>query len=559
MGALSVECAVRLPVVRRIWLALWVALFVAASAGLAVAQDRVALVIGNSSYTRLGTLKNPRNDAADMAAALRGIGFQVVSATDVGGREFGRIVSEFSRLAQRADVALFYFAGHGLQFQSENYLIPVDAELDYELALRQTMALNDVIAALGGARTSLIFIDACRSFPVDETFLAASNERGPTTVGLAKLETAKVRNSFVAFAASAGQTANDGIGRNSPFTSAMLELLPRRGVDVNAMFSEIIARVRIATDGRQSPQAFNGISGSLVLNPGAEMAPADIARVAERDFDRAARVGTITAYRAFLSEHPGGFYAQLAKEQIAALEASDAGGVVADAVAVQPDIQSGAGADQANSGDAAVPSGDDHVAAIAPAEVVASQSLLLEAADSGKGAVPFAGTMSWSKGKDEHGRPTLIGRANIPGRNIAVDVLIRKNSEPSLPASHLMEINFVASDSFVGGSISGLAGVLLKNERLVQGEPLTGASARVVGNSFLFALSAAPEDAAANTTLMVSRKWMDLALIYATGKRAIMTLEKDGDAQRLFEEVFASWAAVGALTMPPGGSLAAAA
>jgi hypothetical protein len=182
------------------------------------------------------------------------------------------------------------------------------------------------------------------------------------------------------------------------------------------------------------------------------------------------------------------------------------------------------------------------VAAIDPASVAGSQSLLLEASDNGAtGAVPFSGTVDWTKGQDELGQPTLIGKASIPARNLSVELLIRKNSDPSLPASHLMEINFKVSDSFVGGSIAGLPGVLLKNEELVQGAPLVGASARVVGNSFLFALSATPQDSAANVNLLTTRKWMDLALIYASGKRAIITLEKDDKAQKLFSDVFAAW------------------
>jgi len=185
---------------------------------------------------------------------------------------------------------------------------------------------------------------------------------------------------------------------------------------------------------------------------------------------------------------------------------------------------------------------DATVAAIDPASVAGSQSLLLEASDNGTtGAVPFSGTVDWSRGTDETGQPTLVGKASIPARNLQVDVLIRKNSDPSLPASHLMEINFTVSDSFVGGSIAGLPGVLLKNEELVQGQPLVGASARVVGNSFLFALSATPEDSAANVNLLTSKKWIDLALIYASGKRAIITLEKDGKAEKLFSDVFAAW------------------
>lgn len=195
--------------------------------------------------------------------------------------------------------------------------------------------------------------------------------------------------------------------------------------------------------------------------------------------------------------------------------------------------------------DTATAAANDQAAAAAsvdPASLAGSQSLLLEASDSGTtGAVPFSGTVEWSKGTDEMGLPTLIGKANIPARNLAVDVLIRKNSDASLPASHLMEVNFRVTDSFIGGSIAGLPGVLLKNEELVQGTPLVGASARVVGNSFLFALSASPADITANSSLLTSRKWMDLALIYATGKRAIITLEKDAAAETMFTEVVGEW------------------
>jgi hypothetical protein len=192
--------------------------------------------------------------------------------------------------------------------------------------------------------------------------------------------------------------------------------------------------------------------------------------------------------------------------------------------------------------DTATAATDQAATSVDPASLAGSQSLLLEASDNGTtGAVPFSGTVEWSKGTDEMGLPTLIGKANIPARNLAVDVLIRKNSDASLPASHLMEVNFRVTDSFIGGSIAGLPGVLLKNEELVQGTPLVGASARVVGNSFLFALSASPADITANSSLLISRKWIDLALIYATGKRAIITLEKDAAAETMFTEVVGEW------------------
>jgi hypothetical protein len=119
-------------------------------------------------------------------------------------------------------------------------------------------------------------------------------------------------------------------------------------------------------------------------------------------------------------------------------------------------------------------------------------------------------------------------KATLPSRNLRVELVIRRNLDPAFAASHLMEVKFNFSGPFIGGSIAGLPGVLLKNEQLVQGSPLVGASARVVGNDFLFAFSSAPADVARNMDLLQSRKWIDLALIYASGKRAIITLKKTG-------------------------------
>jgi hypothetical protein len=193
--------------------------------------------------------------------------------------------------------------------------------------------------------------------------------------------------------------------------------------------------------------------------------------------------------------------------------------------------------------DATTAAADDLAASVDPAVLAGSQSLLLEASPSGTtGAVPFSGTVEWSEGVDELGLPTLVGHASIPARNLGVNVTIRKNADPSLPASHLMEVDFQVNDTFIGGTIASLPGVLLKDEELVPGTPLVGASARVVGNSFLFALSSSPDDATANTDLLENRKWMDLAVVYGTGRNAIITLEKDETAQALFDKVFGTWA-----------------
>ncbi len=193
--------------------------------------------------------------------------------------------------------------------------------------------------------------------------------------------------------------------------------------------------------------------------------------------------------------------------------------------------------------------GDDPAAEVATTGI---QSLLLEEQASGAaGAVPYSGSVEWSRGTDELGHPTIIGSATIPARNLDVRVLLRRNADTNLPASHLMEVAFNVAESFVGGSIANLPGVLLKDEELVQGQPLTGASARIVGNSFLFALSSAsPQDVVANENLLRNREWLDLAMVYGTGRRAIMTLEKGDEGNAIFTDVMDAWAELDAESQP---------
>lgn len=213
------------------------------------------------------------------------------------------------------------------------------------------------------------------------------------------------------------------------------------------------------------------------------------------------------------------------------------------------------GTETAASEDARLPSADDTPVADDTAEnplnvqdpnaqvATGAQSLLIEEQTSGSGgAVPFSGQTEWTRDVDELGLPTIRAVASIPARNLSVDVLIRKNSDEALPASHLIEVNFSVTDSFLGGSIASLPGVLMKDQELAQGTTLVGASVRIVDNSFLFAMSGSESDVARNIELLGQNGWLDLPLIYSTGRKAIMTLEKGARGTELFEEVLAEWA-----------------
>lgn len=303
----------------RAWLVGGLVLVVLALASPALAAGRVALVIGNGAYPTFGTLANPTSDADDMTSALRGIGFSVTEGKDVGAADFAQLLSNFATAADDADVALFYYSGHGLQFQNENYLLPVDAKLANRFALtRETMSLSDVMTAVSAAHAALLFIDACRSFPIEGTFFASAKERIARVGGLTA--PAPDPNTFVGFSSQAGQTASDGVGRNSPFTAAMLEYLPQAGLDIGPLFSDVTAKVVQATSGAQRPQSFGSLSAPLVLVADTGGAGAGSgATAAASAYAEAKAVDTLGAYRAFVAAFPGGFYANLAYERIAKL------------------------------------------------------------------------------------------------------------------------------------------------------------------------------------------------------------------------------------------------
>ena len=300
-------------------------------AALADAQKKVALVIGNSTYETLGTLANPKNDADAISSTLRGMGFQVTEATDLKVNDFAKAVAVFQRLAKGADVALIYYSGHGLQYNGENYLIATDATLDFETSLRfQTIPLDDLLQATKGAQTGLLFIDACRTIPMEGTFLADPTNRDVVTRGPAPVNLAEshINNTLVGFSASVNQTAEDGDGHNSPFTTAMVKYLPQQ-MTVASMFGAVTDQVKQTTEGRQIPASFSDLAGDVTLiqaqvvvvapGAGANGGQVDAPNSEERAFGDAKSVGTIGAYRAFIGRFPAGFYAELAREEIAKL------------------------------------------------------------------------------------------------------------------------------------------------------------------------------------------------------------------------------------------------
>ena len=206
---------------RLIWLVLCV-LPLLFSANLAQAEKRVALVIGNSAYQQVPALPNPTNDASDMAAALKALGFDVIEGHDLSQADMLATIHRFSEALQSVDAGLFFYAGHGLEVGNTNYLVPVDAKLGHEGDLAfEAVKLDLVLEQLEReAKTALVFLDACRDNPMAQTLARSMGTRSANVGrGLARVESGL--GTFIAFATQPGNVALDGVGRNSPYLCRM--------------------------------------------------------------------------------------------------------------------------------------------------------------------------------------------------------------------------------------------------------------------------------------------------------------------------------------------------
>jgi hypothetical protein len=289
------------------------------------AQTRVALVVGNSTYTKVPRLANPVRDAEDVAGALRRLGFTVNHVQDVNFDTFRRALLDFNRAAPTAEIALIYFAGHGIEIEGENWLLPTDVELRSAAdASTEAISLRSAMQAVATARTlGLVILDACRNNPFQSTMQPAVATRRVVIVdGLAPVEPAE--NVLVAYAARDGTAANDGVGRNSPFTAALLRHLETPGLEVDFLFRNVRDDVKAATNNEQQPFVYGSLSSEeIYLKPPlpgiADTAKPDDASEIAWSFLKA--TGDAATLTRFTDRFPASPHVAEAKMRIGALEA----------------------------------------------------------------------------------------------------------------------------------------------------------------------------------------------------------------------------------------------
>ena len=319
----------------------------------AQAERRVALVIGNGAYRHSTPLPNPANDARAMAGMLEGLGFEVANRAtgmvdlDLAGMKGA--LAAFGRSARGADIAVVFYAGHGLEVDGQNWLLPVDARLSDEFGLQlEAMPLETVLAFANAARVRVVLLDACRDNPLAEQMVMLDAGRSAGR-GLARVETTVV-GTLLGYATSPRTVASDGDGENSPYTTALLDHLPTPDLSLPDAMIRVTAAVQEATGGRQTPWVNSSLNADVRLSAAPAAAVEDAAvpaegsdvpepvareQLAARAYEAAERLATVAAYEAFLRRFPESFYAELARGHLRELTETD-GSAQAETATTKP-------------------------------------------------------------------------------------------------------------------------------------------------------------------------------------------------------------------------------
>jgi Caspase domain/Putative peptidoglycan binding domain len=306
------------------------------SVNAAKADRRVAFVVGNGAYKNVQSLPNPAIDAKSMARVLRNVGFDVVEGANLTREKMTERLLEFGKKAQGADVALFFYAGHGIAINGTNYLLPVDADLKSEMDVKLGSAINidtTLDQTMGDAKVKLVFLDACRDNPFAAKIRSAASTRSINVqTGLAEMKSGE--GTLIAFATGPGQTALDGQeGTNSPFTRALMANIASPGVEIQQAMTKVRAQVNEETNKGQLPWGHTNLIGAVYLNPVATPAgtpaepantPATTASAApevELEFWRSIKDSNKPEeLNAYLTNYPSGQFKSLALARIASLQ-----------------------------------------------------------------------------------------------------------------------------------------------------------------------------------------------------------------------------------------------
>lgn len=300
---------------------------------------KVALVVGNSNYAHAVGLPNPANDAGLMSNTLRVAGFTVLEGENLNKAAMGGLIDQFTEAAFDADLALVYYAGHGLQVDGQNYLLPIDAQLEKASQLQtRTISVDSLLSKLpSDPAVSILILDACRDNPLARTFASALPKTRSSAVGngLAPVQASAQSGAsggglLIAYATDPGAVAYDGSTGNSPYTRALAKYLTTPGLEIQSALTRVRAEVSSETHGAQKPWHNASLAREVFLggeppkleilsHPSTEVSPAsqnDTTWVEQRLWDEASKRNTVAHYKYYLSKFPEGHFAELARINI---------------------------------------------------------------------------------------------------------------------------------------------------------------------------------------------------------------------------------------------------
>jgi Caspase domain len=496
------------------------------------ADKRVALVVGNSAYQNVSRLDNPVNDARLMADTLRSVGFSLVGGaalTDLDKGKFDSAVQNFGNQIAGADVALFYYAGHGVQVRGSNHLVPVNANptreadvdfqmVDVALVLRQMEG--------SGTKLNLVILDACRNNPFGGRGLRA------TEGGLAQMRAPE--GTLISYATQPGNVALDGADGNSPYTKALAQTLRRPALGIFDVFNEVGLAVKRSTGGSQQPWVSSSpIDGRFyfvaaptsLAEPPLSGAPFQTNEAAQA-WTAAKETTNPAVLEAFIQRYGDSFYANLARARLEEIRA---------VATKSPQVAS------------IPPTGDASPKSIGPSS--ARQRVVLYDEDpTDKRGKQYVGMVVWrtEQIKAANGQPDIAVRADIeiPDRKFKMTMSFRRNLDSSLPASHTVELTVILPADFTGGGVGNVPGILMKSNEQARGTPLAGLAVKVSDGFFLVGLSNVKADRVRNIQLLRERLWFDVPLVYANQRRAIIAIEKGPPGEQAFADAFSSWGQV---------------
>jgi len=432
-----------------------------AAAQPAMADKRVALVIGNATYQHAKSPEGAAGDARVMAAALQNAGFTLAGGAaqiDLDKASLDRAIQDFGRQIADADVALVYYAGHAIQLRASNFLVPVDADPRKESDVdTQMLHVGLLLHQLEGSakRLNLVVLDACRDNPFQS--------RGLTGPGLAAMRAPE--GTLVSYPAQPDATVPGTADANNLFAMTLAETMLRPGLSLLDVFNETGLAVKRKTNGAQQPfVAFSPINAHFLFVTAPAPAAARVALPATSKPVSGTRERAVL-YDEDPTDPKGRQYVGTAvwhTEQVKANGTQPAG------VALRADVE-------------------------------------------------------------------------IPDRRLKMVLSLRRNSDASLPASHVAELTFIVPADFVGTGIDNVPGMLMKTNEQARGAPIAGLAVKVTDGFFLVGFSNVESDRQRNLELLKDREWFDIPLVYGNKRRGILAIEKGPSGDRAFADTLAAW------------------